>query len=81
METIETFANNLKADLSVLRNDAQRMITEIRKEEKQRKDSTKNTMMPVTNIYKGKESMESLKKDKNVDFIVNAVDHIFGKNT
>jgi hypothetical protein len=84
MEIIKNFADTLKRDLGTLINDIQRIITKKEKEEKEEEIekslSTKNTIMSVTNLYENKKEIEILKEDPDVDFIVNAIDHIFGKN-
>ncbi len=78
MEMIEDFAKGLKRDLGVLINDIGRIV--VKKNKKTEKaSSTKNTIMPITNLYENKNTIEELKKDPDVDFIINATNHIFGK--
>jgi len=82
MESIENYAKDLKKDLGTVLNDTQRIIVEKEKKSKDKEKtlSTRNTIMPVTNLYSSKKNMESLKEDPDIDFVVNAIDHVFGKN-
>lgn len=79
METLENFANGIKKDLSVLINDTQRMIIDAENKDKKSKGSNKNTMMPVTTLYKDERDLKNSKENPEVDFIDKALDHIFGK--